>query len=199
MKTKPLLMTIVILTIAINIVAQETGTLTDLRDKKTYKTVKIGTQIWMAENLGYKATSGCYAYENNENNAKIYGYLYNWESAKKVCPSGWHLSSKDDWSALLTYLGGELIAGDKLKEAGTNHWQKPASAATNETGFTAIPGGYRNEKGEFYVLGYNCWWWCSTEEDTERASQVLIYGHTNDVTISYINKNNGFSVRCVKD
>lgn len=192
-------MTIAILAIAINIIAQETGTYTDSRDKKTYKTVKIGTQTWMAENLAYKATSGCYAYENNESNAKIYGYLYNWETANKVCPSGWHLPSKDDWSALLTYLGGELIAGDKLKEAGTNHWQKPVSVATNETGFTAIPGGYRNEKGEFYVFGYNCWWWCSTEEDTERANQVLIYGHTKDVTISYINKNNGFSVRCVKD
>ena len=192
-------MTIAILTVAINIVAQETGTYTDSRDKKTYKTVKIGSQTWMAENLAYKATSGCYAYENNESNAKIYGCLYTWETAKKVCPSGWHLPSKDDWSALLTYLGGENIAGDKLKEAGTNHWQKPASAATNETGFTAIPGGFRNEQGEFYVLGYNGWWWCSTEEDTERANQVLIFGHTKDVTISYINKNNGFSVRCVKD
>lgn len=199
MKPKSLLMTIAILAIAINTLAQETGTYTDSRDKKTYKTVKIGTQTWMAENLAYKATSGCYAYENNESNAKIYGYLYNWETAKKVCPSGWHLPSKDDLSALLTYLGGELIAGDKLKEAGTNHWQKPVSAATNETGFTAIPGGYRNEKGEFYVLGYNCWWWCSSGEDTERAYHVLIYSHTKDVTISYINKNNGFSVRCVKD
>ena len=192
-------MTIAILAVAINIVAQETGTYSDSRDKKTYKTVKIGTQTWMAENLAYKSTGGCYAYENNESNAKIYGYLYNWETAKKVCPSGWHLSSKDDWSALLTYLGGESFAGDKLKEAGTGHWQKPISAATNESGFTAIPGGFRNENGEFYVLGYNCWWWCSTEEDTERANQVLIFGHTKEVTISYINKNNGFSVRCVKN
>ena len=192
-------MTIAILAVAINIVAQEPGTYTDSRDKKTYKTVKFGTQTWMAENLAYKAISGCYAYENNESNVKTYGYLYNWETAKKVCPSGWHLSSEDDWSALLTYWGGELIAGDKLKEAGNNHWQNPISAATNESGFSAIPGGYRNENGEFYVLGYNGWWWCSTEEDTERANQVLIYGHTKDVTISYINKNNGFSVRCVKD
>jgi len=191
-------LTIVLFVFAISTSAQETGTVSDLRDGKQYKTVKIGTQTWMAENLAYKATSGCYAYENNESNAKIYGYLYNWETAKKVCPSGWRLSSKDDWSALLTYLGGELIAGEKLKEAGTNHWQKPISPSTNESGFTAIPGGFRNEKGEFYVLGYNCWWWCSTEEDTERANQVLIFGHTKDVTISYINKNNGFSVRCVK-
>ena len=192
-------MTIAILTISLNIMAQETGTYTDSRDKKTYKTVKIGNQTWMAENLAYKATAGCYAYEDNESNAKIYGYLYNWETAKKVCPSGWHLSSKDDWSVLLTYLGGELIAGDKLKEVGTNHWHKPISAATNESGFTALPGGFRNEKGEFYVLGYNSWWWCSTEEDAERANQVFIYGHIKDVTISYIDKNYGFSVRCVKD
>ena len=158
MKTKSLLMAITILAIAVNMAAQETGTYTDSRDNKTYKTVKIGTQTWIAENLAYKATSGCYSYENNESNSKIYGYLYNWGTAEKVCPAGWHLPSKNDWSVLLTCLGGELIAGDKLKEAGTNHWQKPISAATNESAFSAIPGGYRNEKGEFYVLGYNCWW-----------------------------------------
>jgi len=199
MKTKSLLTTIAILAIASYSVAQQTGTFTDSRDGKVYKTVTIGTQTWMAENLAYKVESGCWAYNNDQNNVKTYGYLYNWKTARKVCPSGWHLPSKDEWSALLTYLGGESVAGDKLKEAGTSHWQKPVSAATNESGFTAIPGGFRNEKGEFWVLGYNAWWWSSTEEDSERANQIFIYGHIKGVTVSYIDKNFGFSVRCVKD
>jgi len=199
MNNKTKLLTVVFMIIAMNSLAQVTSTFKDSRDGKQYKTIKIGTQTWMAENLAFKANSGCYAYENNESNAKIYGYLYTWETAKKVCPSGWHLSSQDEWSTLSTYLGGYIIAGDKLKETGTDHWQKPVSQATNESVFTAIPGGYRNEKGDFYVLGYNGWWWCSNEENTEKAYHVLIYAHTKDVTISYINKNNGFSVRCIKD
>jgi uncharacterized protein (TIGR02145 family) len=136
---------------------------------------------------------------NNLDNVKTYGYLYTWVSAKKACPSGWHLASKDEWSALSTYLGGESTAAEKLKEAGTDHWQKPVSAATNETGFNCLPGGFRNDKGEFYNLGLMCFFWCSTEEDTEKANHILIFSHTKHVTISYIEKNNGFSVRCVKD
>ena len=198
MKTKFLLMIIAILAIAVNTLAQATGSFADSRDNKTYKTVRIGTQTWMAENLAYKTASGCYAYENMETNAKTYGYLYTWETAKQMCPAGWHLPSKDEWSALFNYLGGESVAGDKLKEAGTNHWQAPVSAANNESGFTALPGGYRNEKGEFWVIGDNCWWWSSTQEDAGRANQILIYGHVRTVTLSYIDKRDGFSVRCLK-
>jgi len=199
MKNKFLLMTIAFLIIEMSSVAQIAGTYNDSRDGKVYKTITIGKQTWMAENIAFKAESGCWAYNNDQNNVKTYGYLYNWETARKGCPSGWHLSSKDDWSALLTYLGGELIAGDKLKEAGTDHWQKPVSAATNEKGFTCLPGGFRNDQSEFYNLGLMCFYWCSTEENTEKANHILVYSHTKDVTISYIEKNNGFSVRCVKD
>jgi uncharacterized protein (TIGR02145 family) len=199
MGSKSLLVTIAFLIIEMSSIAQKTGTFTDPRDGKVYKTVTIGKQTWMAENLAYKAGSGCWAYNNDQNNVKTYGYLYNWDSAKKACPSGWHLSSKDEWSALVTYLGSESIAAEKLKEAGTDHWQKPVSDATNESGFTAIPGGFRNEQGEFYNLGYMYFGWCSSEEDAEKADHILIFSHTKTVTISYINKNNGFSVRCVKD
>jgi uncharacterized protein (TIGR02145 family) len=199
MKNKSFLVTIAILIIGMSSVAQVTGTYTDSRDGKVYKTVTIGTQTWMAENLAYKAESGCWAYNNDKNNVKTYGYLYTWETAKKVCPAGWHLSTKDEWSALSTYLGGEEIAAEKLKETGTDHWLKPVSVATNKSGFTILPGGLRNDKGEFYNLGYMCFCWCSTEEDTEKAYHILLFSHTNHVTISYIEKTNGFSVRCTKD
>ncbi len=199
MKNKTLFQTIAIMMITASASAQVKGTFTDSRDGIQYKTVAVGTQTWMAENLAFKSNTGCFAYENNEKNSKIYGCLYTWETANRVCPSGWHLSSQDEWKALSAYLGGETIAADKLKESGTDHWQKPVSQATNESGFTAIPGGYRNENGDCFVLGYNGWWWCSTEKDPGRAYHVLIFGHTKDVTISYNDKSNGFSVRCVKD
>jgi uncharacterized protein (TIGR02145 family) len=199
MNIKTLFITIVFMIIVVHTSAQVTGTFTDSRDGKQYKTVKIGTQTWLAENLAFKTNSGCYAYENNEANVKTYGYLYNCETAKKVCQSGWHLPSQDEWKTLSTFLGGESVAGDKLKESGNAHWQKPLSQATNESGFTALPGGYRNENGEFWVIGYNAWWWCSTENDAERAHHILIYGHTPDLMISYVDKKNGFSVRCIKD
>ena len=142
---------------------QETNTFTDSRDGKTYKTIKIGTQIWMAENLRYKADSGCWAYKNNENNANKYGYLYNWETAKKVCPAGWHLPSDDEWTILTNYLGSEEIAGGKLKA--TTGWkihnERPDEVATNSSGFTALPGGiWYDGNGAFFqgIGGYGGWW-----------------------------------------
>lgn len=179
--------------------AQTYGTFTDARDGKVYKTVQIGTQTWMAENLAYKVESGCWAYENHPENVKTYGYLYTWSAAKKACPPGWHIASKEEWSALTDHLGGENTAAGKLKEAGTDHWLKPVSLATNESGLSCLPGGFRNDKGEFYNLGLMFFCWCSTEEDAEKANQILIFSHTNLVTISYIEKTNAFSVRCIKD
>ena len=199
MNNKTTLLIIVIIIFGIKSEAQVPANFTDARDSKQYKSVKIGTQTWMAENLAFKAGSGCYAYGNDEKNVKSYGYMYTWETSRKVCPAGWHLPSSDEWTTMLTFLGGKSVAGDKIKEAGTEHWQKPVSPSTNVSGFTALPGGYRNESGEYYVLGYNGWWWCSNEEEKERAYHILIFGHVKDVTISYINKIDGFSVRCVKD
>ena len=199
MNIKILFITIAFMMIAVHTSAQVTGTFIDSRDGKHYKTVKIKTQTWLAENLAFKTNSGCYSYENNEDNVKTYGYLYNWETAKKVCPSGWHLPSQDEWKTLSTFLGGESMAADKIKESGNAHWQKPVSQASNESGFTALPGGYRNENGEYWIIGYTAWWWCSTENDIERAHHILIYGHTPDLSISYVNKTDGFSVRCIKD
>jgi uncharacterized protein (TIGR02145 family) len=171
------------------------GTFKDTRDGKTYKTVKIGTQTWMAENLAYKTSGGCWAYNNNEKNIAIYGYLYDWETANKVCPSGWHLPGDAEWTTLTSFLGGDSIAGGKLKEKDTTHWKSPNTGATNETGFTALPGCSRFFLGTFSFigLGYYGLWWSSTEIDME------IYNHNSHVGRSDEIKSSGLSVRCIKD
>ena len=178
----------------------------DSRDGKTYKTVIIGNQEWMAENLAYAPSSGNFwAYDNNEANAEIYGYLYDWETAKEVCPNGWHLPSSQEWTELLDYLGGEEVSGGKLKstgtiEAGTGKWRDPNTGATNQTGFSALPGGNRDENGNFDNLGYDGYWWSSTEHSTaDRALYRYIYHNSIDIDNFPDYKEVGFSVRCVKD
>ena len=126
--------------ISISSIAQVTGTITDWRDGKTYKTVKIGTQTWMAENLNFETSSGSWVYKKNPSNASIYGRLYDWETAKKSCPPGWHLPSEKEWKKLRTFLGKNSIIGGELKEEGTAHWKSPNKGATNKTGFSAKIG-----------------------------------------------------------
>ncbi|HEY5470067.1 MAG TPA: FISUMP domain-containing protein [Bacteroidales bacterium] len=161
MRNKSLLLTVVILNIAMCSLAQVSGTFKDSRDGKTYKTVKIGTQTWLANNLAFKASSGCYEYDNNIANSTTFGYLYTWETAKKVCPTGWHLPSMAEWTTLITNTGGENTAGKKLKEAGIKHWAEPNTGATNQSGFTALPGGGRQEDGQFTQLNVDGNWWTS--------------------------------------
>lgn len=161
------------------------GTVTD-SDGNVYNTVTIGTQVWMAENLRttkYKdntaiplvtdntawtnlSTPG-YCWYNNDaaTNKSTYGALYNWYTVNtgKLCPTGWHVPTDAEWSTLTTCLGGVGVAGGKLKEAGTSHWMSPNVGATNETGFTALPSGYRYAGGTFEYNGLGGWWWSSTE------------------------------------
>jgi uncharacterized protein (TIGR02145 family) len=118
MKNRSFLLTLAIVFIALSSLAQEAGTFTDPRDGKTYNTIKIGTQTWMAENLAYKAGNGCWAYDDNPENVAKYGYLYYYETAKTVCPEGWHLPGDMEWNILVKYLGGDKVAGGKLKENG---------------------------------------------------------------------------------
>jgi uncharacterized protein (TIGR02145 family) len=141
-----------------------------------------------------------------------YGVLYNWPAAMNgaasstanpsgvqgVCPTGWHLPSDAEWTQLTTYLGGESVAGGKLKETGTTHWSSPNNGATNETGFTALPGGYRISSGFdcFFSLSY---WWCATEYDAGYAWHRYVYYDLTSLDRSYGFKEVGFSVRCVKD
>lgn len=179
------------------------GSFTDPRDGKVYKTVVIGNQEWMAENLTYAPSSGDYgAYDNDNANAAIYGYLYNWQTALNVCPVGWHLPSDEEWTELTDYLGENT--GGKLKatgtiQAGTGLWHNPNTGATNETGFTALPGGGRRSNGTFSHIGAGGHWWSATEYDTDIAwRRYVLYDWSNVLRSSEL-KDLGFSVRCVRD
>jgi uncharacterized protein (TIGR02145 family) len=181
---------------------------TDSRDGNVYKTITIGNQTWMAENLRFKASSGCWSYNYNESNAKTYGYLYDWETAKKVCPTGWHLPTDAEWKTLISCLGGVDIAGGKLKA--TTSWESPNSGATNESGFNALPGGLLEIKRAFHCLGTYGNWWSSTENNTLSADDVRALGykcawycslHNNESYVDLFSggETAGFSVRCIKD
>lgn len=200
MKNKSLFLMAAILSIAMRIDAQETGAFTDSRDGKIYKTVKIDTQTWMAENLAFKANSGtCLAYENVEPFVAKFGYLYDWETAKMVCPLSWHLPSDAEWTKLINYLGGEDFAGGKLKEKGTVYWSNPNKGATNEVGFSALPGGSSYSKNSFSGLGSSTYFWSSTESTTKDAYFIGILYDFEFINKSPDNKNYGSSVRCIKD
>lgn len=196
------------------------GTLTD-QDGNVYKTVTIGTQTWMAENLRttkyndgtaipnitgntwLALKTGAYCnYKNTTNTDTIatYGRFYNWHAVNtsKLAPKGWHVPTYAEWSQLITYLGGVGVAGGKLKETGTSHWTSLNTGATNETGFTALPGG-TCFFGSFDFIGISGTWWSSTE-----VGETFAWYHTtgNDFSniYSYTQlKEIGFSVRCVRD
>jgi uncharacterized protein (TIGR02145 family) len=141
-------------------------------------------------------------YKNDMINYKNpYGALYNWYAVNtgKLCPIGWHVPSDDDWQTLIDSLGGISLAGGKLKEFGTKYWKTPNKGATNSTGFSAVPGGFRNNLGEFFYIGKMGYWWSSTENNTNTAwsrNMGHIYGYVNNQPNK---KQHGYSVRCLKD
>src|SRR5690554_6136155 len=179
------------------------STFTDPRDGKVYQTVTIGNQEWMAENLAYEPSSGNYwAYDNNNSNVETYGYLYDWETACDVCPDGWHLPTDAEWTELTDYLGRN--AGGKLKatgtiEAGTGLWYDPNTGATNETGFTALPGGYRYYLGTFFSIGSLGYWWSAAESGADDAWVRYMLCIDGYVLRTDKVKELGFSVRCLRD
>ena len=179
------------------------GTVTDI-DGNIYKTVKIGGQEWMVENLkvthyrngdaipvltdeqdwndaGDNSIGAYCSYENSSSNADVYGCLYNWHAvndARKLAPQGWHIPTNDELIALETFLNEETqdVGGGKLKENGVLHWQSPNKGATNQTGFTALPGGKRdNNYGAFDQLGTLGYWWTSTETGSSNGSGKYFY------------------------
>jgi uncharacterized protein (TIGR02145 family) len=191
MKNKPLLMAIAVLFIATSSVAQVTGTFTDSRDGKAYKTVTIGTQTWMAENLNFNTNfsgniNGTDSWCNTIDDMCVtYGRLYTYEAAKKyACPSGWHLPSDADWKTLIDFLGGEKIAGNKLKS--TTAWKisEKDTAITNSSGFTALPGGWGQEgmlnskKVTFSFPGTEGCWWSSTPDPNSNIYYRCMSNHT---------------------
>ena len=195
-------------------------------DGNTYKTVQIGTQVWMAENLKTSKysdgttipnitdntqwqnnTTGAWAYYNNDaaNNAK-YGKLYNWYAVSKttngnknVCPTGWHVPTDAEWTVLTDYLGGESVAGGKLKEVGTTNWNSPNTDATNTSLFTGLPGGGRGSNGNYDLVGNDGFWWSSSEYDTVNAWSRVLDDNNGNAGSYNLSKRHGFSVRCLRD
>ena len=179
--------------------AQETESFTDKRDDKVYKTVKIGDQWWMSENLAFESSSGCLVYEGVEKYLETYGYLYTWETALQVCPAGWHLPSDAEFEKLSKYLGGADEAGGKLKEENSTHWSSPNTGATNLSGFSALPAGYNGSEPYKYFIGKNAYFWSYDEGFDDSEVARALYFDKAEFSRYGIDRANGLSVRCLKD
>lgn len=202
-------------------------TVTDI-DGNVYHTVTIGKQVWMVENLRvtrYRNGDSIgttvpaisdisdesspkyqWAYAGMDSLAAIYGRLYSKHAvfdSRRIAPAGWHVPTYDDWNTLTTYLGGLSGAGEKMKssgdiEAGTGLWRAPNTSG-NEKGFTALPGGSRNNNGYFVEAGQSGYWWSSTEDGANSAWFYCINYRYTDVLRGNNSADRGFSVRCVMD
>lgn len=198
------------------------GPVTDA-DGNVYPTVIIGTQVWSAENLKttrYRngdpipnitdnalwtnLSTGSYSWLNNNiANKEAFGALYNdyvITDIRNIAPKGWHVASDADWTILTNYLGGESVAGGKLKETGTVHWLTPNVDATNEIGFNALPVGYRHLNGSFDFYGIEGFWWTSTPNTIGNGGwyRIIDRGLGRIARMADLNTS-GFSVRCIKD
>ena len=172
------------------------GTMTDSRDGKTYKTVTIGSQTWMAENLNYEAETAysiCYNYSAIY--CAKYGLLYSWQGAANACPAGWHLPTKVEFETLFTEVGGQSTAGKVLRS--TSGWNSCGNG-TDTFGFSALPAGYRFYVDGFYSEGYLACFWSSTEGDHVMYSMCLHYNLENADLVAF-NFRQGLSVRCLRD
>ena len=207
-------------------VEDSTDTITDI-DGNIYLTIKIGSQWWMAENLAvthYRngdsitdvtdygtwaglVTGACCNFANDPELGAIFGKLYNWYAitdSRNIAPYGWHIATVDDWQTLSDYLGGDQIAGGKLKEAGTAHWNSPNVGASNESGFSALPGGLRDLDGDLcldHSIGSVARFWSSSyyEIDSSFALVRFLYTNTAEFNVDLGDLRCGLSVRCVRD
>jgi uncharacterized protein (TIGR02145 family) len=186
-----------------SVTAQQTGSFTDSRDKQTYKTVKIGKQTWMAQNLNYQTSSGSWCYEDSISYCKKYGRLYDCKTAATVCPKGWKLPDTADWNRLVATAGGKEVAGKKLKsKSGWNNLDDGKSGnGTDDYGFSALPAGRRFDGGDFRIAGKDGSWWTATEYGGRCAYPRYMYyeGDLVDEYDRYNRMSNGYSVRCVAD
>ena len=169
----------------------------DFRDGKSYKTVKIGNQLWMAENVNYldPKSMDSYCYDNKEENCEKYGRLYKWDAAMKACPKGWHLPSKTDWETLFNLAGGYDGAGQTLKAK--SGWNDDDNGA-DSFGFSLLAAGYRGANEYFYNEGYEAYFWSSTKNSKHLMFSMYVEKGNSYVGSSY-NKKYAFSVRCVED
>lgn len=198
----------------------ENGAFTDPRDSITYKTVKIGSQEWLAENLISTrfldgtpiqfvtnnddwiilTTAACCVYKNYESNVAIYGRLYNWYAVtdtRGLCPSGWHVPGDEEWTVLINYLGGETIAGGKLKSP--DGWYSSNGETGNSCNFSAMPGGARLPSGIFSNAGDYGYFWSVTEFDALKAWERYLNYKNASIGRFSNNKRYGFSVRCIRN
>jgi uncharacterized protein (TIGR02145 family) len=198
---------------------QTPETVTDI-DGNLYHTVTICSQLWMVENLKttryndgsliplvtdsaewVNSRTPRYCWYNNDTAYKsTYGALYNWYAVNtgKLAPTDWHIPTYEEWTVLITCLGGDSVAGGKLKETGTSHWHSPNLGATNQTGFTAVPGGYREGGlGSFGFIGFFGCWWNSTELRPMDAWSRYMWNNDSSAIRCYYDELDGFSVRCI--
>jgi len=172
------------------------GSITDTRDGQTYKTVTIGTQTWMAQNLNYE-TANSFCYNDSAKYCEKYGRLYTWAAANTACPSGWHLPTNAEFETLFTAVGGSSTAGTKLKS--TSGWNSSGNG-TDDYSFSALPAGRRNDSGGYNFEGDDAYFWSSTEDGSYYAFNMYLgYDYDYAGLRNYDFKNSGFSVRCVKD
>jgi uncharacterized protein (TIGR02145 family) len=195
-------------------------TITDI-DGNVYHTKTIGTQVWMVENLKTTryndgssiplvsdslawinlSTPGFCWYNNDVTHKDKYGALYNWFAVNtgKLAPAGWHIPSDDEWNTLIESLGGQTVAGGKMKETGTVYWTKPNTGAGNSSGFSALPGGYRNNQAHYGYIGNDCALWSGTENIVTLAWERHLFTYSAEAYRYSSAKESGFSVRCLKD
>jgi uncharacterized protein (TIGR02145 family) len=202
------------------------GSMTD-QEGNVYKTIVIGTQEWMAENLNTRiyrngdaiptnldnatwqaTTNGAWAYFNNAASYSCpYGKLYNWYACvdtRQLCPAGWHVPTDEEWSILTGYLGGGSVAGGKMKTTGTietatGMWTTANTPATNNSGFSGSPGGLRDYYGYYYDIGYYGSWWSTSEYEIDYARNCYLSYGSDDAISGGNYKQTGFSVRCLRD
>lgn len=197
------------------------NTVTDI-DGNVYRTVTIGTQTWMVENLkvtryrngdsiinakvdGHweQVLAGAYCnYNNDPTLAETYGRLYNWYAVydwRNIAPLGWHVPTRADWDTLANFLIKDEFTGGKLKETGNEHWLSPNKNATNSTGFTALPGGNRYYNGHFLSIGRSGNWWSSTRTGTSHAWHIILITNDGRFYNGHEDRRLGYSVRCIKD
>jgi len=204
---RKLFLILIALLISITLQSQTSARFIDKRDGQVYKAVKIGDQWWMAENLNYDTTGGyCYS-DDCGTYAGTYGRLYVWntamggsttEGARGICPEGWHMPTNTEWTTLINFLGEATVAGGKLKTTGTTYWTTPNLGATNESNFSALPGGYRFSDGSYVYINYRAFFHSSTEEK-DNAWLVTLYYNTDGADQNQSLKTYGNSIRCLKD
>jgi uncharacterized protein (TIGR02145 family) len=192
------------------------GTFIDSRDEHAYRTVKIGGRTWFAENLAYiphvspsRIQGGIWVYgydgsdvgeAKSSSNYKKYGCLYDWETAMKVIPNGWHLPSEEDWHILSQCFGRGAEDGNRMKEVGTGYWRNSHGNADNSSGFSALPGGHRDKEGEFNCEGELATFWSSTEwAGSDEAWDFYLQDISPYVRQNPNKKTSGYSVRCIKN